>query len=196
MVQITNWDAIPDAAEYERPTPGGYIGTIVDYEDHEELNRNGKGQYLKLYWDFAEGPLTGSLNEAYLRLGYWFGYGTFIRSYKENAMPYFKAFKTCLEVSNPRYVFQTNNLDAMKGKRIGVVLGEEEYRRNDGTVGTRLYVAQVRSVKAIQEGDFKVPELKKLGGQSASSLPGQPVPAWAAYNDDVPPLPDDGDIPF
>lgn len=196
MVQITNWDAIPDAAEYQRPTPGGYVGMIVDYEDHEELNQNGKGQYLKLYWDFAEGPLIGSLNEAYLRLGYWFGYGTFIRSYKESALGFFKSFKTCLEVSNPRYVFQTNNLDSMKGKRIGIVLAEEEYRKNDGSVGIRLYVAQVRSVMAIKDGDYKVPDIKRLSGRAASGPAVQSAPSWASYGGDVPPLPDDGDIPF
>lgn len=194
MVQINNWDKIPDAAEYDRPKPGGYIGVIVDYIDYSELDQNGKGMYLKLYWDFAEGPFTGSLNEANIRLGYWFGYGTFIRSYKEKALPFFKAFKTCLEVSNPRYVFRTDNLDAMTGKRIGIVLGEEEYRKKDGSVGTRLYVSEVRSVKAIQEGDFKIPDLKRLNGQAATQT--QSMPAWAPYSGGLPPLPDDGDIPF
>ena len=35
MVDIQNWDAIPDAAEYERPVPGGYIGVSCDYLDVE-----------------------------------------------------------------------------------------------------------------------------------------------------------------
>lgn len=212
MVQISNWDAIPDAAEFDRPTPGGYIGVITDYEDVDRLDQNGKGMYLKLYWDFAEGPLKGSLGDAFARLGYWFGYGIFVRSYKEKALPFFKGFKTCLEVSNPRYVFQTNNLEAMRGKRLGIVLGEEEYRKNDGTVGTRLYVAEVRSVKAIQDGDYKVPELKKLSSSSAQrpAYQQQQQPAYtqrtgytqqpaqqSMFGGGFVPLPeDDGPLPF
>jgi len=51
---------------------------------------------------------------------------------------------------------------------MGVILGEEEYRKNNGEIGTRLYVNQVRSIQAIQDGTFNVPELKKLAGQFAS----------------------------
>ena len=162
------------------------------------------------FWDFAEGPLAGSLNDAFRRMGYWFHYGTFIRSYKLKALSFFKAFKTCLEVSNPRYTFNTRNLDAMKGKRIGIVLGEEEYRKEDGTVGTRLYVATVRSVKAIQDGDFKVPALKKLGSPNQPAPPApapqrgygsaQPAPSGYGYSQPYGsgfvPLPDESDIPF
>lgn len=172
MVDIQNWDEIPDVQEYDRPQPGGYIATICDYQDVDRLDQYGKGQYLKIFWDFAEGSLAGSLNDAFLRMGYWFYYGTFIRSYKPKAMKFFKAFKTCLEISNPHYTFNTRNLDAMKGKRIGVVLGEEEYHKEDGTVGKRLYVAAVRSVKAIQDGDFKVPALKKQGNSGSPAFSG------------------------
>lgn len=210
MVDIQNWDEIPDVQEYDRPKPGGYIATICDYQDVDQLDQYGKGQYLKIFWDFAEGPLAGSLNDAFRRMGYWFHYGTFIRSYKLKALSFFKAFKTCLEVSNPRYTFNTRNLDAMKGKRIGIVLGEEEYRKEDGTVGTRLYVAAVRSVKAIQDGDFKVPALKKLGSPNQPAAPApapqrgygsaQPAPSGYGYSQPYGggfvPLPDEPDIPF
>ena len=98
----------------------------------------------------------------------------------------------------------------MKGKRIGVVLGEEEYRKEDGTVGTRLYVAAVRSVKAIQDGDFKVPALKKLGSPNQPAAPApapqrgygsaQPAPSGYGYSQPYGggfvPLPDESDIPF
>lgn len=197
MVDIQNWDAIPDAVEYERPVPGGYIGVICDYLDVETPNRNGKSQFLQLFWDFAEGPLQGSNNECSLRMNFWPSYGKFVRSYKESALSQFKAFKTCLELSNPRYVFNTRNLDGMKGRLIGVVLGEEEYEKNDGTVGTRLYVKQVRTVQAIRDGDFKVPDLKKLKqnprlppAQSYGQQPG------FSYGGGFAPLPDESDIPF
>lgn len=201
MVDIQNWDAIPDAVEYDKPTPGGYVGVICDYQDVDQINQNGKGLYLKLFWDFADGPFRGSINEAYLRLGYWFNYGTFIRSYRsEQALTHFKAFKTCLEVSNPRYMFSTSNLDGMKGKRLGIVLGEEEYQKQDGSVGKRLYVAATRSVKAIQTGDFKVPPLKKLDSctaPAAATAYTQPLTQQGfSYGGGFVPVPDESDIPF
>ena len=64
-------------------------------------------------------------------------------------------------------------------------MGDEEYQKNNGTVGKRTYVDTCRSVKAIREGDFKVPELKKLAVQPASSLP-----KFTEYDGD------DGDMPF
>ena len=89
----------------------------------------------------------------------------------------------------------------MKGKRIGIVLGEEEYQKRDGSVGNRLYVSAVRSVKAIQAGDFKVPPLKKLAVSAApASVPtyGQPEQQgfYSAYGGGFVPMPDDSDIPF
>ena len=158
-----NWDAIEEARDFDFPKPDGYIAVICNVEDYEDK------EYLSIEWDFADGPYHGANGDTYDRAGFW--PTKLLRSYKPKALGFFKAFKTCLEVSNPRYVFREDRLDDMVGKRLGVVLGEEEYRKNDGGTGTRLYVAQVRSVKAIQEGDFKIPALKKLPAGAAAPVP-------------------------
>ena len=75
---------------------------------------------------------------------------------------HFKAFKTALEKSNPGYTFREDDLQDMRRKYIGVVIGMEEYIAKDGTVKTRPTVRQTRSVDSIRNGDFKVPELKTL----------------------------------
>ncbi len=178
-----NWDNVQEATEFERPVPGAYIARIVSVEDNEE------NEYLKIEYDFAEGKFKGYYAELYKAKAFWGG--NFIRSYKEKALPFFKAFKTCLEVSNRGYFFDEDHLDAMCGKMLGIVLGEEEYQKNDGTVGKRLYVAQVRSIKSIETGDYKVPELKKLapataGDYAAAKFGG----GFAELNDD------DGELPF
>lgn len=59
----------------------------------------------------------------------------------------------------------------MKGMRIGLVLGEEEYEKKDGTVGVRTYVNSIRSGEAIRQGDYKIPELKKLSQADTASAP-------------------------
>lgn len=221
MVDIQNWDAIQERqdGEFPRPLPGGYIVRLVDYEDNEEK------QYLRLFWDFAEGEFKGTNQSTYNRAGFW-PYA-FIRSYKEKALPFFKGFKTCLELSNRGYQFNTRNLEALRNKLLGVVLGMEEYRANSGEIKERLYVAQVRSIKAIRDKDFKVPELKKYQPDGSAAAPDYAAPDYVpprpyaqpsqvtqqgmngypqqsytpgAYDPRVPgnwaPLPDDGDVPF
>ena len=113
--------------------------------------------------------------------------------YKDTALRFFKSFKTSVEMSNKGYIFNDRNVQGLVGKYLGVVLGEEEYWKNNGDTGTRLYVAQVRSCKAIQDGDFKVPELKKLAGQAPRAVqPARTVPVgFSDIRDD-----DDGEIPF
>lgn len=185
-----NWNAVQEAAEFKRPAPGGYIARIINVEDNEEK------EYLKLEYDFAEGKFKGYYAELYKAKAFWGG--SFIRSYKEKALPFFKSFKTCLEVSNRGYFFEEDRLDDMCGKLIGIVLGEEEYRKNDGSIGNRLYVAQTRSVKSIQDGDFKVPDLKKLV-PTASMIPtAAATPSYGNYGggSGFTDLNDDGPLPF
>lgn len=158
-----NWDAIEERQEgsFDQPKPGAYIARICRVEDNEDK------EYLYIEWDFAEGAYQGYNQETYDRAGFW--PTVLFKSYKPKALPFFKSFKTCLELSNRGYRFDEAHLERMEGKLFGLVLGEEEYQKKDGTTGTRLYVAQTRSVKAIQEGDFTVPERKRLKTPAAQS---------------------------
>lgn len=180
-----NWDAIEekqDGAGFDRPAPGAYIAVIRYVEDNEDK------EYLRIEWDFAEGAYQGCNEETYERAGFW--PTALIRSYKPKALPFFKAFKTCLEVSNRGYLFREDRLQDMVGRKFGLVLGEEEYSKRDGTTGTRLYVAQTRSIKAIQDGDFTVPELKKRKTAAAPSYGAAKGQAFTELTED------DGDLPF
>lgn len=151
-----NWDEIKEMDEYDNPSPGAYIAVITDVEDVEEK------EYLRISWDFAEGEYKGSNRETFKRAGFW--PTTLVRSYKESALGFFKAFKTALENSNRGYLFDEDRLNLMVGKYIGVILGEEGYINKRGEHKKRLYVAQTRSVEAIQNGDFKVPEYRENDG--------------------------------
>ena len=184
MRHIDDWDAIQEASEYENPVPGAYIAVIRGVEDVEEK------EYLSIRWDFAEGAYKGSNQETFDRAGFW--PTVLIRSYKDTALRFFKSFKTSVEMSNKGYIFNDRNVQGLVGKYLGVVLGEEEYRKNNGDTGTRLYVAQVLSCTAIQDGDFKVPERKRLAGQAPCAVQlARPVYVGFLGDDD-----DDGEIPF
>ena len=115
------------------------------------------------------------------------------KSYKPTALRFFKGFKTAVEMSNRNFVFN-NDPQSLVGKYVGVVLGEEEYRAKDGTIKTRLYVAETRSGKAIRDNDFKIPELKRLTATSAVPTPATAAPAYGtnfAMLED-----DDAELPF
>ena len=148
-----DWDSIQEQGDFTPIAPGGYVAAITDVEDNEDK------EYLMICWDFVEGPNRGANSRVRKAKGYW--PMRFPRSYKASALGFLKAFKTQLEKSNPGFQFQENRLDDLRRKYIGVVLGEEEYIANDGSVKTRLAVRSTRSVDAIRSGDF-TPPLKIL----------------------------------
>ncbi|MCD8354176.1 MAG: hypothetical protein LUC47_07700 [Clostridiales bacterium] len=181
MIDV-NWDEIQENdGTFANPEPGGYIAVISDYEDNEEK------QYLKVFWDFAEGEFKGYNAETFDRAEFW--PTQLFRSYKPKALPFFKSFKASLEASNRGYRFDSRNLDAMVGKQFGVVLGEEQYRSNSGETKNRLYVAQTRSVQAIREKDYKVPPFKPLKDAPAAE-PAYPAPDYGVLSFD------DENVPF
>lgn len=178
-----NWDTVQD--EIRRPVPGGYAAKITKVTDVEDK------EYLLIEWEFAEGELKGVNQETYEAFGFW--PMAFVCSYKQKALRFFKGFKTAVECSNRNYVFN-NDPQSLVGKFVGVVLGEEEYLAKDGTVKTRLYVAEKRSGKAIRDGDFQIPALKKLA-HAATSTPNYgsnsaPASNFTMVEDD------DAELPF
>ena len=178
MKPIGNYDAVQaSSGEFARPVPGGYVCAIVRAEDVPFRAETGKGDYLKIEYDFTEGELAGYHADAYKKFGYWGG--KFVRSYKEKALGMFKHFTNCLEESNAGYTWDWEE-KGLAGKRIGLVLGEEEYTGNDGAIKTRLYVKDVKTVDEIHKGDFRVPPLKKLKGTSPAA------PTVDETDDDLP----------
>ena len=179
-----NWDDVRERqpGDYDQPNPGAYSARIVNVEDDE------KKKCLHIEWDFDEGEYKRNNAETFNRAGFW--PIVLHRSYKPTAQGFFKAFKTSVEASNRGYIFR-NDPPSLEGKLMGVVLGEEEYVNGKGELRTRLYVYQVRSVKAIQSGDFKVPELKKLSaGQVYNARPDRQFQEVDPLEDD------DDDCPF
>ena len=70
-----------------------------------------------------------------------------------------------------------------KGKLVGIILGEEEYQANDGSIKTKLVVSKFTSIDKIRDGDFEIPPKKLL---NSSAIP-------AVY---TAPINDDEDLPF
>lgn len=179
MKPIGNYENIQaQSGDFARPVPGGYVCEIVRAEDFPFRAETGRGDYLLIEFDFTEGELQGYYADIYKKFGYWGG--KLVRSYKEKALGMFKHFTNCVEESNKGFSWDWDE-EKLCGKKIGLVLGEEEYTGNDGAVKTRLYVKDVKTVQQIKDGDFKVPALKKLKNDAAPA-----APAVDAADDDLP----------
>jgi hypothetical protein len=177
-----NWSDVQD--EIRRPVPGGYAAKITKVEDNTDK------KCLYIQWEFADGEFKGCNQEYFDTFGKW--PMLLCRSYKPTALRFFKGFKTAVEMSNPRFVFN-NDPQSLVGKFVGVVLGEKEYRADDGSIKTCLYVAETRSGKSIRDGEYKIPDLKKYvptGNQPSYSAATPAANNFSMLEDD------DANLPF
>lgn len=170
MNPINNWNNIEAQGneEYKRLVPGGYVCRITKVEDHADKN------YLYIEFDIAEGEYTGYGSSCLERNG--FTPLRMYRSYSDKAAGMFKGFIQNVEASNSNYNWEWKE-QTLVGRLIGIVLGEEEYKKQDGSVGTR-FNARDRSVAAIRDGKFKVPEKKTLPLEQPTA------PTFSALDDD------------
>lgn len=180
-----NWGSVEEAKEFERLGSGGYVCRIVKIID------NPAKEYLQVFMDVAEGGFKNYGADAEKRNGNDWSYIRMYRSYKEKALGMFKAFLSAIEKSNQNFKADAFDGDEQKlvGLLIGVVLGYEEYQKNDGTIGIRTYVRTLTSADKIRKKEFKVPDLKKLATTTTATATSQPAPAASAYEDDE-------DVPF
>ena len=186
MKRIENYETVQaSSGEFARPTAGGYICKIIDVEDVPmDSKEKGKGDYLIIEYDIADGEFKGYYKEQFDKWGgNW--YASFIRSYKEKALGMLKHFTNCIEQSNAGYAWDWNE-KGLIGKVVGLVLGEEEYKNSMGEIKTKLVVSQIKTVEEIKNGDFKIPAPKKLAVENSTNS----VAGFTPTDD----LPDD--LPF
>lgn len=167
MKRIENYENVQaSSGELARPTAGGYICKIIDVED-VPMNEQGKGDYLRIEYDIADGEFKGYYKE---QNDHWGGNwnASFIRSYKEKALGMLKHFTNCIEQSNAGYEWDWNE-KGLIGKFVGLVLGEEEYKNNAGEIKTKLVVSKIKTVEEIKNGDFKIPAPKKLAVETQTN---------------------------
>ena len=208
MKKINDWENIKESSEFKRLEPGAYICAIKAVEDVPEK------EYLKVYFDIVKGENKGYFQKLYnedtRKDKKWPISGTLIRSYKEAALPMFKGFCTAIEKSNKNFKWDFNEQKLVK-KYIGLIIADEEYLNQKGQKRVRNYVASVRSVEAIENGDFTIPALKELDESKviesqkkedsfidpfADNNNNEPTITTAPMEDDSSPFVDDDDDDF
>lgn len=149
--------------EYERLEAGGYICKIVSAK--EEMSKTGK-RMLVLALDILEGDKKGFFKRRFnenTNIDKKWSAGAIYRQMLEGdkAVGFLKGLMTSLEASNEGFQWNWEEKKLI-GLKCGAIFGQEEYEKMDGSIGISTKVKYIRTVKAIQEGNFKVPELKKL----------------------------------
>ena len=167
MRPINNYETVQaSSGEFARPTAGGYICKIMDVED-VPMNEQGKGDYLRIEYDIADGEFKGYYKEQFDRWGGNWN-ASFIRSYKEKAIGMLKHFTNCIEQSNAGYEWDWNE-KGLIGKIVGLILGEEEYKNANGEIKTKLVVKNIATVEDIKNGNYRVPAPKKLAVENSTT---------------------------
>lgn len=168
MKKIENFEQVKASGEFDQLKPGGYIGVLYKAEDESDK------EYLKVFFDIADGEFAEYYKNLYSQFNFWGG--VFFRSYKEKALSMFKGFIKSVEESNPGYVWNWDE-STLKGKKIGLILQEEEFvptgGAHAGELRTRLIVQKVVNVETIKSGKYKVPEFKKLDKYTGPTVKAQ-----------------------
>ena len=152
MERIPNWENIQESGS-KKIKAGGYIAKITKITDVTDK------QYLLAELDIADGEFKNYYEELMAQKGFW-GLKHFA-SYKEKAQGLFKHFISCIEKSNANFTFDFNE-SSLVGKNVGIVLGFEEYEGQDGSIKQRVKVVEFKTTEEIKQGNFEIPELKKL----------------------------------
>lgn len=193
MYPIKNYDELKSEANFTALQPGGYILKITDAADDESK------EYFKLIWDIAEGPEKDRYADEWGKDHPWAH--NLIRSYKESAQQMFKGFITSLEQSNNVKLAEkvkkgTLSPKDLIGLQFGAVLGYVEYEdknaeeRGEDPIKIKIDVRFVRSVDAIRQGKFTIPDVKKLKRKDEEGDAFKPV-----NNESFTPIKDE-DLPF
>ena len=81
---------------------------------------------------------------------------------EENQVKMLKSFITAYENSNGCQFDWGKDWDQLKGKKIGIIFGQEEYTSQDGTTKLATKLNQFRSIDKVD--NVKIPKVKLLDG--------------------------------
>ncbi|MBP3464092.1 MAG: hypothetical protein J6K45_06405 [Clostridia bacterium] len=190
MEKIAGYDeAVALTGEYEVLEPEGYICKVISAK--VETSQNGN-EMLVIAFDVETGEHKGiykrrfdeavkANNDPNTKIK-WPNNGIHrIMLNNDKAAGFLKGFMTSVESSNSNFKWDWDE-KKLKDKLFGGIFGEEEYEKNDGSIGTSTKLRWIRSVQAIEDGKYKIPDPKKLNKSNVNS----------PFNEDD----DDDDLPF
>lgn len=164
----TDWDKIEgiEYGDYEQLEIGGH--EVIIKNAYEYTNPESKNVSLKIEVDIAgNDKQAGFYQKQYDNNPTvdrkWPNGGCKYVSLKEdaNCVALFKGFTTAIENSNPGYKWNFDE-KTLIGKKLCGVFALEEFKKQDGTIGTTVKLTQFRSLDKLKE--VQIPKVRLLNG--------------------------------
>ena len=167
MIKPKLYDEINVNEEYEKISLGGHKGIIIKAEEYTS-DFSGK-KSLKVYVDTASDDKQPGYfkkqyeNDTRIDRKYPNGAIKYVPlGEEENQVKILKSFITAYENSNNCQFDWNKDWDQLKGKKIGIIFGQEEYTSQDGTTKLATKLNQFRSIDKVD--NIKIPKVKLLDG--------------------------------
>ena len=161
------YDEININEEFEKLELGGHKGIIIKAEEYTS-DFSGK-KSLKVYVDTASDDKQPEYfkkqyeNDTRIDRKYPNGAIKYVPlGEEENQIKMLKSFITAYENSNGCQFDWGKDWDQLKGKKIGIIFGQEEYTSQDGTTKLATKLNQFRSIDKVD--NVKIPKVKLLDG--------------------------------
>lgn len=178
LKKFGDYDTTQAYGDFPTLPKGAYIMKIMGVS--QETNTT--GGYLKIGMDIAEGEYKDFFTNQYkndTREQKKWGCNYLLNIPKDDGSEKdgwtkrtFKTFTEALEDSNNGYHFDWDETK-FKGKLIGGLFNEREYKKNNGDIAKAPNLAKVCSVDAIKNGKYKIPEdklIKRFGENSQGDM--------------------------
>lgn len=170
MNKIPGYDKSPAYTGESQALPAGKY--ICEIKGAKVVKNSSGSEQLVLQLDIAEGEYKNYYSDLYAadleRSGSkakWRNGGLFRQGWEGKSLPYFRGLMTCIEKSNDGYTWDWDE-KTLKGKRIGVLFGREQFLLNGQKRWATKAVA-VRSIDGLEKSE--IPKDKLLDGSAVSS---------------------------
>ena len=162
------YDEITINESYEKISLGGHRGiikNIIEYTSAISGNTSLKVEVDTSADDKQPNYFQKQFDENTNMDKRWSNSGTKYVSLKqdENCIKMLKSFITSVENSNPNFTYDWNKeVDQLKGKKVGLVFGLEEYQNDKGETKTSIKLTQFRSIDKVD--NVRIPNVRLLNG--------------------------------
>lgn len=180
-----NQQVLPEQSFMRLPR-GGYVCKILTVD--EQTSKAGN-PYLLINMDIAEGEYIGFFADDYNKQTsekrWHFTHRLMVPT--DRTKPFvaqlFKTFNAYLAESNPGWEFDWNGDEKQyRGKLIGALVNERQFKKRDGSIGTATNIAKVVKASTIRNGSYTVPSDILVAEEKGSDF----IPVDNVEDDDMP----------
>lgn len=164
----SNYDEVQVNLDFERLELGGHKGIIKNVSEYTSQTSGNTSLKVEVDTDSTDkqpGYFQKQYDNDTRSDKKWSTGATKYVSLKEdeNCVKMLKSFITSVENSNPGFSYDWNkDVDQLKGKKVGLVFGLEEYQNQEGKLKTATKLNQFRSLDKVDH--VLIPKVRLVSG--------------------------------